>query len=133
MARPSEKSDTVVEHIIGELIDGKSLRQICDADDMPNRRTVMRWLEVDDDFATKYARARVLQADLMDDKINELIETVTPASAPADRVKLAALQWRAAKLEPKKYGDKLALGGDSNAPLVVKIVRFGDAGNHTSE
>jgi hypothetical protein len=76
---------------------------------MPNRRTVLRWWEKDPDFATKCARARVLQADLMDDMIIDLINSVTPESASADRVKLAALTWRASKLAPKKYGDKLDL------------------------
>jgi hypothetical protein len=41
----------------------------------------------------------------MDDKIIDLIDQATPESALADRVKLAALTWRASKLAPKKYGN----------------------------
>lgn len=43
----------------------------------------------------------------MDEKILEVADNCTPESAPADRVKLAAYQWRAAKLKPKVYGDKV--------------------------
>ena len=40
---------------------------------------------------------------------------INPAAA---RAVLASKQWRAAKLAPKKYGDKLQLGGaDDLAPL----------------
>lgn len=87
---------------------GESMVQICAGEDMPNRRTVLRWMSKDDDFATRCARARELQADLMDDRILELADQCTPETAPADRVKLAAYQWRASKLAPKKYGDRVA-------------------------
>lgn len=135
MGRPSEFSEEVAEEIIGGLMEGKSLVQVCDADGMPNRRTVMRWMEGNADFASRCARAREMQADLMDDKISELIESVTPESAPADRVKLSALQWRASKLAPKKYGDRLDLNHSgaieriSDEQLDAKLVELlGKAG-----
>jgi len=107
--RDSLYSEEIAERIIGGLIDGLSLVKICQQDGMPGRRTVHDWWEKNEDFRTKCARARTLQADLMDDKIIDLIESITPESAVADRVKLAALTWRAAKLAPKKYGDKIDL------------------------
>lgn len=117
--RPSLYSEELAERIANELMEGKSLVKICDAEDMPHRRTVLRWMEADESFATKCARARIWQADLMDDKINDLIESCTAESAPADRVKLAAMQWRAAKLLPKKYGDKITHAGDPENPIAL--------------
>jgi terminase small subunit-like protein len=107
--RPSSYTEELAEEIIGGLLEGKSLVKVCEPDHMPNRRTVMRWMEGSEDFATKCARAREMQADLMDDKISDLIDQCSPETAPADRVKLSALQWRASKLAPKKYGDRLDL------------------------
>jgi hypothetical protein len=75
---------------------------------------VLRWLEEDRDFATKYAYAREMQADLMDDKILEEAERTNELNAAAQRVKIAAYQWRAAKLKPKRYGDKVAHEHDVN-------------------
>lgn len=109
MARPSSYSSEIAERIIEGLLDGKSLRRICEADDMPHRATILRWMGDDDEFATKCARAREMQADLMDDLILETADASKPETAASDRVKIAAYQWRAAKLQPKKYGDKLDL------------------------
>jgi hypothetical protein len=41
------------------------------------------------------------------------------------RLQIDARKWLAAKLSPRKYGDKLELAGDPTSPLVVEVVRFG--------
>ncbi len=74
---------------------------------MPDRGTVIRWMDQEPDFAAKYARAREVQADAMDDLILETAEKTTPENAAANRVKIDAYKWRAAKLKPKVYGDKV--------------------------
>lgn len=119
MARPSSYSEEIAERICDGLMDGRSMRQICEDDGMPHRSTVLRWMAENEAFAAKCAHARELQADLMDDKILEVAEACTPASAPADKVKIAAYQWRASKLAPKKYGDKVQHvgGGPDDAPI----------------
>jgi hypothetical protein len=104
--RPSKYSDALVEHILDQLMQGRSLFRICEDKGMPHRVTVIRWLADHADFATRYARARETQADYMDDLILETANNSTPETANADRVKILAYQWRAAKLQPKKYGDK---------------------------
>jgi len=93
---------------------------------MPDRSTVIRWMNTDADFASKCERAREEQADLMDDMILEVANACTNDTAHADKVKISAYQWRASKLKPKKYGDKLMVGGDKESPLVVEIVRFSE-------
>lgn len=99
-----ELQDTICD-LLG---DGKSLRQICSQPDMPSRRTVLRWLREDQIFAAKCARAREDQAEHSIDKAMEIEEGVLdgridPAAA---RVVISSIQWRASKLDPKKYGDK---------------------------
>jgi hypothetical protein len=123
MSRPSLYSAELADAICERLMEGQSLVQICNADDMPHRRTVCRWMAEDEAFATKCARAREFQADLMDDKILDTAEKCTPETAVADRVKIGAYQWRASKLAPKKYGDKLALAGDPENPVIQRIER----------
>jgi len=75
---------------------------------MPDRTTVNRWLSVYDDFASKYARARVIQADHLQEDMADIEDRtlsgeIDPAAA---RVVLGSKQWRASKLAPKIYGDK---------------------------
>lgn len=121
--RPSLYTSEIVDRICRELMEGKSLIKICDADDMPHRVTVVTWLGDPDkrDFLTRYACAKETQAEYMDDLILDVAHASTPESSPADRVKIAAFQWRAAKLQPKKYGDRVhkeVTGADGGA---VKI------------
>jgi len=114
MARPSAVTDTVKSKLLERMIEGKSLREICAADDMPSRWAVLRALDGDADFATKYARAREMQADYMDDLILETANAAKSETAAADRVKIDAYKWRASKLRPKVYGDRIDLtsGGE---------------------
>lgn len=76
---------------------------------MPGRQTVLDWLEENTDFRARYERAREAQGDAMDDLVLETAETCTPENAAAARVKIAAYQWRAEKLKPKKYGAAVQL------------------------
>lgn len=121
MGRPSDFSDELADEICGLLIDGLSMRKICLQDDMPDRRTVLRWMDANEDFATKCARARMLQADLMDDLILEAAEASTSETAQADRVKISAYQWRASKLAPKKYGERVTQEhtGEGGGPIAI--------------
>lgn len=91
-------------------------------DGMPHRSTVIRWMADDERFATKCARAREAQADLMDDKILDVAEASTSETAASDRVKIAAYQWRASKLAPKKYGDKLDLNHGGQIALTPTLI-----------
>jgi hypothetical protein len=43
-------------------------------------------------------------------------ETLDPNSR---RIRVDTRKWIASKLKPKKYGDKIELGGDTNAPLII--------------
>lgn len=120
--RPTDYTPELAEEICDELTEGKSLRSICKEPGMPHRGTVGRWLDSHTAFAAKYARARLSQADLMDDRILETIAKIESGELTPEqgRVIIAALQWRAAKLEPKKYGDKqhVALEVGPSAELV---------------
>lgn len=124
MSRPSDYTPELADYICEQVMDGKSLRGICAADDMPNRSTVFRWLTEHQDFATKYARARVVQAEYLLDEMVEIEdatinEQLDPAAA---RAVLGSKQWRAAKLAPKKYGDRLDLGNADDEAFKVSVI-----------
>lgn len=127
--RPSIYSEQLVDTICSRLAEGESLRKICQDDDMPGRQTVLSWLDDDRyaEFRAKYARAREAQADHLAAEIVEIadtpqvgVKTVTKESGIETtegdmvehrKLRILARQWYAAKLAPKKYGDKLELGG----------------------
>ena len=101
----------VRDAILDRIADGDSLRAVCDSDGMPDKATVCRWLASDSEFATKYARAREAQADVLFDGMAEVEESVLSGVLKPDaaRVVLDSRRWRAEKLKPKAYGNKLDL------------------------
>jgi hypothetical protein len=117
--RPSEYTVEIAQRIIDQLPE-LSLRKICMQKGMPTRNTVVRWQDADPEFDAKCARARIAQADYMDDLILDTANSTTESNAQAARVKIGAYQWRAARLKPKRYGDKLDLnvaGQEGGAPI----------------
>ena len=116
--RPSSYTPEIAEEICTQLIHGESMFKICQGDGMPHYVTVWRWLDAHPDFATGCARARELQAEFMDYKIMETAENCTRDDAFAAKVKIAAYQWRAMKLAPKKYGDRLDIKQDTTVRTV---------------
>lgn len=88
-------------------------------------------MEADTAFATKCARAREAQADLMDDRVLEVTNKAEAGQLAADvaRVVLSGLQWRASKLQPKKYGDSQTLRhADADGNKIQAIVNVTIAG-----
>lgn len=99
----------VREAIIAGLSEGRSLRQICRKDGMPDWRTVLRWQVDDEDFAIKCARAReagaesdLAEMDAIERKV--LKGLIAPQAA---NVVLANKRWRMEKLKSRTFGQKL--------------------------
>lgn len=116
-------TEELAEQILDRIAAGESMRKICASPGMPNVATVIRWMGSNSEFATKCARAREMQADVMDDLILDTANACIPETAHADKVKISAYQWRASKLKPKKYGDKLDL--EVSGDLTVNVVAYG--------
>ena len=58
-------------------------------------------------FAQKYLRARELQQDREADKIVAIADEADDAAIA--RLRIDSRKWRAAKMAPRKYGDRLDL------------------------
>lgn len=109
----------VKDAVIDWISEGKTLREFCRQEGMPSYRAIYRWLEDDEEFASRFAQARDIGADVIAEEalaiINEEAELcVTENSTRRDAAHVAWLKNRAefrlkllAKWNPKKYGDKL--------------------------
>jgi hypothetical protein len=136
VGRPSDFTDAIADAICEKLADGQSLRTICAGDEMPNRATVFRWLASNETFRDQYARARDAQAealadeilDIADDGSNDWMERYDDEGGnigwrengeamQRSKLRVEARKWVAAKLLPKKYGDKTLVGSDPENPL----------------
>lgn len=107
--RPSKYSDEMAEKICELIASGMSLRTVCSQDGMPSAVTVCKWLSENEEFSKQYARAREEQAVSFADEIISIADSVEPDSAAVAKAKLQidSRKWLAAKMAPKKYGDKV--------------------------
>ena len=101
--------DQMIENLLMQIEAGKSMREVCRMDGMPDHTTFIRWMREDGVLATKYARARTAQADTLFDRMEAVEEAVSAGTmdSHAARVVLDSMRWRASKLAPKVYGDRL--------------------------
>ncbi len=136
--RPSSYSQPLADEICNRLAGGESLRSICRDDHMPAQQTVYVWLNKDKVFQDQYARAREEQADTHADEIIAIADESPEVNPIRDKdgnvvdikidsgyvayqkQRIEARKWTAAKLRPKKYGDRVTHAGDDESPVVLE-------------
>ncbi len=129
MSRPSSYTQEVADLIVDRLTE-EPMVKICAEEGMPDRKTVNRWMLANPDFAARCARAREIRAQ------EYVEETVAIADEPPERgptgavdngdvqdkkVRISARQWYAEKIDPKRFGQKVAIGGADDLPPVRKV------------
>ena len=109
----------VVQEICDRLVSGSSMAKICAADDMPAESTVYLRMARDAEFRSVIARAREAQQDAEIDRTIDMADAATAEDHQVVKLRIWARQWRAAKLAPKRYGEKQLIGSDPDNPLPV--------------
>lgn len=110
MGRKSDYCQATVDRVCNEIAAGNSLRAICADPDMPCVDSIITWLGKHPSFAAQYAQARATQAEGYADEIVEIADSVRAGTAEqvaAARLAVDSRKWIAAKLLPKKYGERL--------------------------
>jgi hypothetical protein len=115
----SKYSQKQADIICEKIMDGYSLRKI-EAKTGIKRLWVLKWLRETPDFQTQYAHAREEQAETLVEEIIDLAdeepkttlnkfgaEVVDNGRVTHQKNRVDARKWNAAKLKPKKYGDKI--------------------------
>ncbi|MGN6768489.1 MAG: terminase small subunit protein [Rhizobiaceae bacterium] len=139
--RPTIFTQELADLICERLSEGESLRTICIDEGMPDKATVFRWLAKHYDFATIYARAREVQAEVLADELVEIADDGTNdwmerKNADGDivgwqengealrrsQLRISTRQWIAERMLPKKYGTKVhnELTGKDGGPIETK-------------
>lgn len=114
--RPALNWEAVADTICERIAQGESLRGICADKGMPSITTVHKWLIEQPEFAKQYVRAREEQAEFYADQIVSIADEAIadPAYVAKARLQIDARKWKASKLAPKKYGDKLEVDSTSS-------------------
>jgi hypothetical protein len=83
---------------------------------MPTFVTVFNWRRAHPEFLEQYARAREDQADAHAEEMLDVARQAVNAKSSEEvqgfRLLVDTLKWRAMKMRPKSYGDKVTLDGD---------------------
>lgn len=95
-------------------------------------QTVFRWLREKDSFREQYTRAKEEAADAMIEEMSEIADEmpaytpegkIDPSDVNNRRLRIDTRKWLASKLKPKKYGERVAVGGDGpNGAVLVQVV-----------
>ena len=105
VGRPSDYNEEITDLICEEIAIGRALHKLCEErDDFPAEGTVYRWLEKHPEFQEKYIRARERQAERRAEELILIADTATDAAIARNQIDVR--KWVAAKLLPKKYGDR---------------------------
>ena len=116
--RPSTYTEVKAGEICRRMVEGESLRTICKAPGMPGLRTMFEWLSAHPEFSQQYARAREAQADAHVEEMLDVARQAKNAKSSEEvqgyKLLVDTLKWRASKMKPRSYGDKLTLNGEVN-------------------
>ena len=124
-----EKQKKITEVLTG-MRNGLSLRQSSENANV-KAQTFLSWVDQDKDLSEQYARARSDMIDKIADDIikiadEEMIPTgegkVDSAMVQKQRLRVDTRKWLLSKMAPKKYGDKLELSGDEQAPVSIQRI-----------
>lgn len=121
--------------IVERLSLGEPMAVICRDDHMPTDRTVRNWMTADPDFASAIAGARASGFDVLAAQCLQIAdtplqgqETVTKADGAIEvregdmlghrKLQIETRLKLLAKWDPKRFGERLALSGDDDAPPI---------------
>ncbi len=132
------KTAAILEKIFDRVADGESLNKICSEPGMPARKSFFAWVAEDESILRRYEFAMIMRADtfaeetieISDDNSSDTFEDengrimTNQAVVARSRLMVDTRKWYAARLNPKKYGDKITnehQGGDPDRPLNIKV------------
>jgi len=93
--------------VIECIENGQTLTKIA-GDCGKNRSILSRWLRADEQRSARAREARELAAEAWDDKAEEVLDTARDGFELSKAKELCHhYRWRASKIAPKTYGDKV--------------------------
>jgi len=129
-ATPKAEKQQKITEVLSNMRNGKSLRQSAIKANIA-KQTFLDWVDKDPELSGQYAQARADMIDCLADEIieiadEELIPTgdgkIDSAMVQKQKLRMEGRKWSLSKMAPRKYGDKLELTGDENAPVNIQKI-----------
>ena len=126
---PEAVPQEFVEEIIAWVSEGKTLREYCRQEGKPAWRTVYGWMDKDEQFRARFARAREDGADAIAEEGLQILETFPLATGQDGKLDSAHVAWLKNRFEgrmkllakwfPQRYGEKVNLQHEGGVTLNV--------------
>ena len=106
--RPTIYSDKLADELCLRIANGNSLNRVCRAKDMPDKATVYRWIDANEQFCDKYREATNQRAEFHFDEMLDIADAVEEETAAISKAKVQidTRKWILSRMNPTKYGDK---------------------------
>jgi hypothetical protein len=101
-----EWSEELVTDICDHLSTGKAIADVARLQGYPSADSIYRQMYRDAAFAARIARAREAGQDHEADAIVSMADVATVEDWQVVKLRMEARKWRAAKLAPKKFGER---------------------------
>lgn len=120
MGRPTKYTPALGDLICSKIISGKSLHSICKKkhQGLPSEKTVFMWMRTHDDFRKNYDAAVIQRADAFAEQMVDIAKKATPETAAVARLQIDVRKWNAARMQPKKYGERTQTDVTSNGETI---------------
>jgi len=127
MGRPDTYTQAMFDEVIDRLSSGEPLAAICRDEHMPALRTFYVWKDRTPEHAARFAGARDDGFDRIALDTMQIADEVPPLTSmgatDGGAVQHAKLRIETrlkllAKWDPRRYGDKLAIGGAADLPAI---------------
>ena len=124
--RESTYTPELAESVLALMRQGLSLRKACDQIGV-TKTTFLRWVESVEGLSDQYTRAREqmldVQAEELEDIGDQAANAETAVQVAGLRLKADNRKWLLSKLAPKRYGDKIEIAGDPDAPVKIETIK----------
>lgn len=120
--RPTTYREEIADEIVRRMIEGENLTKICRDEHIPPRVTIYSWFDRNPEFYARCVRAREALADYLVDNIEQMAKTATKETLEQVKLEISVAQWRAMKVAPRMYGDRMRaeVTGDNGGPIKVE-------------
>lgn len=112
--RPTDYTEDKASLILALMVEGLSIKKICEQPEMPDPRTIYRWLSANETFRQNYAKAQQDRTTAFAEEMLEIADQYDNLSDKLDvehiqraRLRIDTRKWLMSKMDPKRYGDKL--------------------------
>lgn len=125
-------SAELADEILDRVASGESVRAIClNNPRMPCHQAVRKWIAEDRaGFGGRYASAREAGWEAMADELFAIADDTSAIEAKPEisgalvaqqRLAVDTRKWFLSKVLPQRFGDKVEISGNPDAPLITRI------------